>query len=144
VAFKFNCRITFYNKHLKDEMLYLLLTEHIQSTLSQVNNCSVLIVYRVTIHNKFSNLPPPESVHSWTRLDHGLSHPLRGPGEVANSLTGIKNALAKRLHVQLELNTLRMEVGRKWGPCSWSSYTYPFVMIGVMEYILRKLFADIY
>ena len=36
--------------------------------------------------------------------EHGLSHPFKGFGAVANDLTGIKHALVP-LHFQLELNT---------------------------------------
>jgi hypothetical protein len=38
--------------------------------------------------------------------NHGLQHTFKGPGEVVNGLTVIKNVLVKCLHFQLELNTL--------------------------------------
>ena len=36
--------------------------------LSQLNDCSVLTVYRVTIHNRCGKYPPPESMHDYTPL----------------------------------------------------------------------------
>jgi hypothetical protein len=39
-------------------------------------------------------------------FDHRLSHPYKGPVEVASGLTSIKNALVKCLYIQIELNSL--------------------------------------
>jgi hypothetical protein len=49
-------------------IFYLQLTKYIYNTRSQFNNCRVLIVYQVAVHNKCSKCPPPESRHSWARL----------------------------------------------------------------------------
>jgi hypothetical protein len=48
-------------------MYYLQLTQYIYNTRSQFNNCCVLTVYWVTIHNIRSKCLPA-STHTWTRL----------------------------------------------------------------------------
>jgi len=49
-------------------IFYLQLTWFLYSTCSEFNNCRVLIAFRVTVHNRCSKDPPPESMHAWTRL----------------------------------------------------------------------------
>jgi hypothetical protein len=43
-------------------------SQYIYSKPSQLNKCSVLTVYRVTIHNRFRKYPPPESMHDYRPL----------------------------------------------------------------------------
>jgi len=56
------------------------LTWYIYNTRSQFNNCWVIVVYRVTIHNNFSKCPPPASRQAWTRqiVDCGTLSKLPG------------------------------------------------------------------
>jgi len=63
-GFECNLKITF---KLSYVIFYLTLTLHLQYT-SQCSNCTVLIVYQVTIHKEFSKYLPPESMHTWTHL----------------------------------------------------------------------------
>jgi len=48
------------------------MTQYVCNTRSQLNDCWVLAVYlvvhQVTVHNKCTTCPPPESVYAWTRL----------------------------------------------------------------------------
>jgi hypothetical protein len=87
------------------------------------------------------------SVFTSARLDksdYGLWHPFIGPGAVANGFTDITKRVGEvSLHFQLELKPLRIEVGRKWGPCIWSCCFTLFIMIGIIESIPRKQFTDI-
>jgi hypothetical protein len=79
---------------------------HLQYTF-QFNNYWVLIAYQVTVHNKCSKCPPPESVHTWRHAYHGLSHTFTGLRAVVNSLTCIKKWVVElSLHFQLEFSTL--------------------------------------
>jgi len=43
-------------------------TLYIDTKRSQFRNCWVISVYQVTIHEKSSKYPPPESTHVWARL----------------------------------------------------------------------------
>jgi len=53
--------------------------------------------------------------------DYGLWRPVKRSGVVANGFTGVTKRVDEvSLHFQLELKTLRIEVGRKWGLCNWS------------------------
>lgn len=53
--FDFNWKITF-NGHRS----YI--------TRSQFNNCRVLVVYQVTVNNRYWKCPPPASLRAWMRL----------------------------------------------------------------------------
>jgi hypothetical protein len=76
---------------------------------------------------------------------HGLPHPCRDAGVVADSLTGIHDALVKcRLvantscihkgfQASLQAKIKRIEIWRGWRPTSVSFSTCPSVMIGVTE-----------
>ena len=67
------------NKYLNYVIFYLQLTQYINNTCSHVNNCCVLTVNRVTIHNICSRCSPPVSTHIWARrmMDyHTLSYVL--------------------------------------------------------------------
>jgi hypothetical protein len=73
VVFRFNWKITFHNKCLNCLIFYSQLTQYIYNTPSQFNNCWVLIVYQVTIYNRYSKFPPPPRLikRRMDRSDHG-------------------------------------------------------------------------
>jgi hypothetical protein len=75
-----NCNVTFNNKYINYVMFYLKLT-HIYSVPAQFNNFSVLVVYRITIHNKCPKCPPSDSIHVWPLLimDYRTISMLLGP-----------------------------------------------------------------
>ena len=50
-------------------MQYLQMTQQIYIKCSQFHNCSVRIVYQVTLHNKCSKYPLLESTHTWTHMN---------------------------------------------------------------------------
>jgi hypothetical protein len=99
-------KITSNHKHLNCVILYLQLTQYIYSTRSQFNNCWVLIVYRVTIHNKWSKCLPPESVHAWTRLIMDCSTLSKVLGRLRMVWQTQTCVGEVSLHFHLELNTL--------------------------------------
>jgi hypothetical protein len=78
---------------------------------------------------------------------HGPPHPYKDAGAVADSLTGIHNAMVKCLFVvnrscihkglQLFLQVIiqGIQTWRAWRSCSGSSSTYPSVVRGVTENI---------
>jgi hypothetical protein len=73
----------------------LKLTHYIYNTIFKFNDCWVLFVYQVMIHNKcskFLHLNHPTHRYS----DHGLSYTFKDTGAVANILTATKNTFVKR------------------------------------------------
>jgi hypothetical protein len=87
------------------------------------------------------------------RLDishHGPLHPCKDAGVVADSLTGIHNAVVKCLfafkwsyihkgfQMSPQVKTQRIQIWRAWRPRSGSSSTYPSGMIGVVENISQN------
>jgi hypothetical protein len=78
---------------------------------------------------------------------HGPPHPLTDIGVVADTLTGIQNAVVKCLfvvnrscirkgiQVPPQVKIQRIQIRQAWRPCSGSSSTYPSVKKGVVENI---------
>jgi hypothetical protein len=82
------------------------------------------------------------------RLDtshHGPPHPFKDAGVVADSLTGIHNAMkclfvVNRSCIQSpQVSIQRIQVRRAWRPCNGSSSTYPSVMTAVTENISHSM-----
>lgn len=67
-GFSSNCRIPFINKCLNYVKFNLALIKYVYHTCSQLNNCWIINVYQVTVHNKFSKCLPLEPVHTRRRL----------------------------------------------------------------------------
>ena len=85
-------------------ILYLQLMQQIYSRRSQLNNGWVSAVCQVTIHNKYSKCPPPESMHSCTLpIMQGLSTISTVQGG-CKWFDGHKNALVKYFFI-LNLNS---------------------------------------
>jgi len=67
VVFELNWQITFENKYHNYIIFHL---QHNTFPINVVNliNCWFLLAYQITIHNKYSKCPPPESMCAWTHL----------------------------------------------------------------------------
>jgi hypothetical protein len=77
IGFVFNWKIAFNNKYLNYVTFFLHLTQYISNISFQFNNCQVLSVSQVSIHNRYFKYLPAESKRFWTCLIMKCYLPLR-------------------------------------------------------------------